>query len=78
MGSAGGIPMYMASAGDRCRIVAITGNDDTRRFLANLGFAQGSEISVVSRHGRNLIMDVKGSRIAMNSDAVSCLHYIPM
>ncbi len=75
---AGGIPMTLAAVGDHGRIVKITGNDETRKFLTNLGFTVGSEVTVMSRLGKDLVLDVKGSRIAMNSGAVACLHYIPM
>ena len=49
-------------------ILKIGGNEETRRFLANLGFVTGTEISVVSAIGGNVIVNVKDARVAVNSD----------
>ena len=46
----------------------VGGNEETRRFLENLGFVAGTEITVVSSIGGNLIVNVKDSRIAVNED----------
>ena len=50
------------------KIVKVGGNEETRRFLENLGFVAGTEITVVSSIGGNLIVNVKDSRIAVNED----------
>lgn len=44
------------------------GAGDIHRHLENLGFVPGEEISVVSRIGGNLIVNVKGSRVALSSE----------
>ena len=44
------------------------GAGDVHRHLENLGFVPGEEISVVSRIGGNLIVNVKGSRVALSSE----------
>ena len=49
-------------------IVKVGGNEETRSFLENLGFVAGTEITVVSSIGGNLIVNVKDSRIAVNED----------
>lgn len=38
------------------------------RHLENLGFVPGEQIVVVSRIGGNLIVNVKGSRVALSSE----------
>ena len=60
------MPLTMAGIGEKCKIQKVGGNDETRRFLANLGF--GTEISVVSAIGGNVIVNVKDARVAVNSD----------
>lgn len=74
----GGLPLTMARIGETGTIVKIVGDDDTRKFLTNLGFTAGSEVTVVGRLGKSMIVDIKGSRIAMDSTAASGLHYVPM
>ena len=44
----------------------ITGKDDVRQHLAELGFVAGQEVTVVSSLNGNLIINVKGSRIALD------------
>ena len=58
----------MAGIGEVNTILKIGGNEETRRFLANLGFVTGTEISVVSAIGGNVIVNVKDARVAVNSD----------
>ena len=62
------MPLTMASIGETNTISRIGGNEETRRFLENLGFVAGTEITVVSSIGGNLIVNVKDSRIAVNED----------
>ena len=44
------------------------GAGDIHRHLENLGFVPGEQIVVVSRIGGNLIVNVKGSRVALSSE----------
>ena len=62
------MPLTMATMGEVNKIVKVGGNEETRRFLENLGFVAGTEITVVSSIGGNLIVNVKDSRIAVNED----------
>ena len=62
------MPLTLATMGEVNKIVKVGGNEETRRFLENLGFIAGTEITVVSSIGGNLIVNVKDSRIAVNED----------
>ena len=62
------MPLTMATMGEVNKLVKVGGNEETRRFLENLGFVAGTEITVVSSIGGNLIVNVKDSRIAVNED----------
>ena len=62
------MPLTMAGIGETNTISRIGGNEETRRFLENLGFVAGTEITVVSSIRGNLIVNVKDSRIAVNED----------
>lgn len=48
-------------------IKRITGRDDVRQHLAELGFVMDSEVKVISSSAGNLIVQVKGSRVALDS-----------
>lgn len=42
--------------------------EDNDRHLSNLGFVEGAKLMIVSEHGGNLIVKVKGSRVAIGKD----------
>ena len=49
----------------------ITGKDEVRQHLAELGFVMDSEVTVVSEVAGNLILQVKDSRIALDHTMAS-------
>ena len=60
------MPLGMANVGEVNIIKKITGRDDVRQHLAELGFVVGGEVRVISELGGNLILSVKDSRIALD------------
>jgi len=60
------MPVSMARPGETVTIRRITGRDDVRAHLAELGFVAGCEVTVVSEVNGNLILQVKGSRVALD------------
>lgn len=55
-----------AKTGETVIIRKITGRDDVRQHLAELGFVVDSQVTVVSEAAGNLILQVKDSRIALS------------
>ena len=62
------MPLTMAPVAQASKIQRVGGNDETKRFLANLGFVVGSEVTVISAIGGNVIVNIKDSRVAINQD----------
>ena len=62
------MPLTLAGIGERNVIGRVGGNEETRRFLGNLGIITGAEITVISAIGGNVIVNVKDSRVAINED----------
>ena len=60
------MPLTMAKAGETVTIRKITGKDEIRLHLAELGFVVGEEVTVVSEMGGNMILSIKDSRIALD------------
>ena len=60
------MPLTMAKAGETVTIQMITGKDEVRLHLAELGFVVGETITVVSEISGNLILQVKDARIALD------------
>ena len=60
------MPLAMAQVGDVNIIKRISGRDEVRQHLAELGFVVGEEVQIVSEMGGNLILAIKGARIALD------------
>lgn len=68
------MPLTMANIGETNTIKRVGGNEETRRFLANLGFVVDAEVTVLSAIGGNVIVNIKDSRVAVNAD-MAASHY---
>ena len=60
------MPLTMSKAGDTVTIQKITGKDEVRLHLAELGFVVGETVTIVSEISGNLIIQVKEARIALD------------
>ena len=60
------MPLTMARQGEWVTIRKITGKDEVRQHLAELGFVVDTQVTVVSQLAGNLILQVKDSRIALD------------
>ena len=54
------MPMTFLRAGGDRHDPAVGGAEDTKRFLANLGFVDGATVTVISELNGNLIVNIKG------------------
>ena len=62
------MPLTMAGIGETVTVRKITGKDEIRQHLAEMGFGVDPEITVVARLGGSLILQVRDSRVALNQD----------
>ena len=60
------MPLTMAKNGESNSIKKITGKDEVRQHLAELGFVVGECVTVVNEVGGNMILSIKGTRIALD------------
>lgn len=60
------MPLTMAKPGETVTIRKITGKDEVRQHLAELGFVVDGSVTVVSEIAGNLILQVKESRITLD------------
>lgn len=60
------MPLAMAGAGDVNIIRKITGRDEVRQHLAELGFVVGEQVTVINALDGNMILSIKDSRIALD------------
>ena len=60
------MPPTMARPGETVVIRKITGSDEVRQHLAELGFVVDESVTVISEMAGNLILQVKDSRVAVD------------
>lgn len=60
------MPLTWATPGETVTIRKVTGKDEVRQHLAELGFVVDGTVTVVSGMAGNLILQVKDSRVALD------------
>lgn len=65
------MPLSMVEEGEPKTIVKVGGKEEVRKFLENLGFVDGTVVTVVSSLGGNMVLKVKDSRVALGRDMAS-------
>ncbi len=62
------VPLIFANEGETRTVSRIGGTPEVRQHLADLGFNVGTEVTVVSSIGGNVIVKVKESRVAISRE----------
>lgn len=60
------MPLSMAKPGETVTVRKITGRDEVRQHLAELGFVVDTDVTVVSELAGSLILQVRDSRVALD------------
>ena len=61
------MPLMFANPGDEVIIKKVGGSAETKKHLEDLGFVVGGTLTVVNS-GNDLIVNVKGTRIAITKE----------
>ena len=62
------MPLNMVNEGEEFLIKKVSGKEETRRFLENLGFVAGAKVSLISKNAGNIIVQIKDSRVAVSRE----------
>ena len=62
------MPLTMVGDGEEFLIKKISGKEEVRRFLENLGLVAGTQVSLVSKISGNVIVQIKDSRVAISKE----------
>lgn len=62
------IPLTLADIGEENTIRKIGGSPEVKKHLEDLGFVVGGSVTLISKLGGNVILNVKGSRIAVSEE----------
>lgn len=60
------MPLTVTKPGETVTIRRVSGKDQVRQHLAELGFVVDGQVTVVSQIAGNLIVQVKDSRVALD------------
>ena len=60
------MPLLLAEVGESNLIRNIGGTPEVKRHLEDLGFVVGANVTIISRMGGNVIVNVKESRLAID------------
>jgi ferrous iron transport protein A len=62
------MPLIMAKVGEENSIKKVGGKEETRQFLANLGFVPGTHVTIITEISGNVIVSIKESRVAISRE----------
>ena len=62
------MPLTLAAAGEENIIRKVGGNPEVKKHLEDLGFVAGGCVTVISRIGGNIIVNVKEARVAISKE----------
>ena len=62
------MPLNLSRPGEALLVKKISGKEEVRRFLENLGFVAGAQVSVVSENLGNVIVQIKDCRVAISKE----------
>ncbi len=68
------MPLTLADVGEENVIKKISGKQETKKHLEDMGFVVGSVVYLVSKIGDNVIVSVKDSRIAISSEMATKIY----
>ena len=56
---------------DAAQVVRVRGKGDVHHHLENLGFVEGTKVSVVSEQAGNFIVEIKGASVALDKSVAA-------
>lgn len=62
------MPLTFATVGEDNIIQKVGGNQEVRAHLNDLGFVSGGDVTVIASIAGNLIVTVKGTRVAISRE----------
>lgn len=62
------MPLSFANVGEENIVKKVSGKAEVRAHLENLGFVAGAAVTVITSLGGNIIVRVKGSRVAISRE----------
>ncbi len=68
------MPLFIAPVGVNLKVINIKLETKTKKHLQNLGLTIDSIIQIVSQEGRGTVLNLLGSRVALDHDLASKIY----
>ncbi len=65
------MPLTFLKEGESAHVLKIRGNEEFHHHLENLGFVVGAPLRLFSEQGGNIIVEIKGTQIALDKQSAS-------
>ena len=65
------MPLSFLKSGETATIAKVRGKGDLHHHLENLGFVEGARVTVTAEAAGDLIVEVKGTQVALNKQIAS-------
>lgn len=62
----GALPLAMLGEDEAATVCRVKGSSELRKHLSDLGLVEGAQVKVISRVDGDVIVNVKGARLALN------------
>lgn len=60
------LPLAFVEPGRVVHVIKVRGRGELHHHLENLGFIEGTDVSVVTENAGNLIVEVRGTQVALD------------
>ncbi len=67
------MPLTFAKSGEVMNIKKVMGKSEVKRHLETLGIVTGEDVVVVSKLSGNIIINIRGTRIALDQNLAGCI-----
>ncbi len=68
------MPLSMIKAGEKARVLNVSGADTVKKHLGSLGVVAGTVVTVYQVANGSMIIGVHDSRLAINEDLARRIH----
>ena len=69
------MPLAMRKAGEKARVLSVSGADTVKKHLGSLGVVAGTVVTVYQVANGSMIIGVHDSRLAINEDLARRIHF---
>ena len=62
------MPLTMMKANEKAGVIKVLGDNNYKKRLEELGFVAGAIVNIISNHDGDIILELKGSKLAITKE----------